>query len=153
MAKQVIVSVGKRHDPQLAGAIDEFTSRLTREVPTEWHLIKPSGADELTARRTESLEVLEFLRDGDLVILCDERGRELSSVALATHYDQWIGRNQRIVFVIGGAYGVDDQLRARADVLLSLSKLVFPHQLVRLVLVEQLYRARMISKNHPYHHT
>lgn len=153
MAKQVIVSVGKRHDPQLAGAIDEFTSRLTREVPTEWHLIKPSGADEMSARRAESLAVLEFIRDGDFVVLCDERGQELSSVVLAAQYDQWIERNQRIVFVIGGAYGVDDELRSRADVIWSLSQLIFPHQLVRLILTEQLYRARMISKNHPYHHT
>mgnify|MGYP006136703057 CR=1 FL=1 len=151
--RQVLLSVGKRHDPALTVAIDEFTSRLNREVETLWHLIKPSGADEPTARRVESLAVLDFLKDDDFIVLLDERGRELSSEALSARYDDWLTRSGRIVFVIGGAYGVDEMLRSRADFTLALSKLVFPHQLVRLFLVEQLYRARMISKNHPYHHS
>ncbi len=151
--KQVLLSVGKRHDPALSAAIEDFTTRLNREVETVWHLIKPSGADELTARRVESAAVLDFVRSDDFVVLLDERGNELSSKALSAHYDDWLTRPGRIVFVIGGAYGVDEALRARADYILSLSKLVFPHQLVRLILTEQLYRARMISKNHPYHHS
>ena len=151
--KQVIVSVGKRHDPSLASAIEEFTARLNREVTTEWQFIKPSGADELTARRLESLSVADMLKTDDFVVLLDERGREVTSEALALLYDEWLGRAQRIVFIIGGAYGVDASLHERADAILSLSKLVFPHQVVRLVLAEQLYRARMISKNHPYHHS
>lgn len=146
--KQVIVSVGKRHDPSLSGAIEEFTARLDREVSTQWHLIKPSGADESTARRVESAAVLDFVKSDDFVVLCDERGREMISPALAKLYDGWLERYQRIVFVIGGAYGVDDLLRERADFTWSLSQLVFPHQLVRLILVEQLYRAHMITKNH-----
>lgn len=151
--RQVLLSVGKRHDPSLLGAIEEFTQRLDREVETTWHLIKPSGADELTARRVESDAVLDFIRSDDFVVLCDERGREVTSEALAGLYDDWLTRGVRIVFVIGGAYGVDVLLRDRADFVLSLSKLVLPHQLVRLILAEQLYRARMISKNHPYHHS
>ena len=151
--KQVLLSVGKRHDPALQAAIDDFTARLSREVETSWHLIKPSGADEPTARRVESAAVLEFVRGDDFVVLCDERGKELSSESLAAQYDGWLTRPGRIVFVIGGAYGVDEALRARADYVLALSKLVFPHQVVRLVLAEQLYRARMIAKNHPYHHS
>lgn len=151
--KQVLLSVGKRHDPSVAAAIDEFTARLGREVETSWQLVKPSGADELSARRVESAAVLDFIQDGDFVVLCDERGREVSSEALAGLYDRWLEQYQRIVFVIGGAYGVDSTLRERADMVWSLSQLVFPHQLVRLLLVEQLYRARMISKNHPYHHS
>ena len=151
--KQVILSVGKRHDPALQAAIEDFTARLGREVETTWHLIKPSGADEPTARRSESAAVLDFVRSDDFVVLLDERGKELSSEGLATQYETWLARPGRIVFVIGGAYGVDDALRTRADYVLALSKLVLPHQLVRLVLVEQLYRARMISKNHPYHHS
>lgn len=153
MSSQIILSVGKRHDASLADAIDDFTTRLNREIATSWHFIKPSGADELTARRVESSAVLEFLRSDDFVVLCDEKGQEVDSVSYAGMYDTWIARGQRIVFVIGGAYGVDITLLNRADITLSLSKLVFPHQLVRLILLEQLYRARMISKNHPYHHT
>lgn len=150
---QVIVSVGKRHDVAIVSAIDEFTDRLDREVTTSWHLIKPSGANEPTARRVESAAVLGFIQDGDFVVLLDERGRETASEALATLYDGWLQRCPRIIFVIGGAYGVDDQLRERADFVWSLSQLVFPHQIVRLLLVEQLYRARMITKGHPYHHS
>ena len=105
--KQVIVSVGKRHDPQLSAAIEEFTSRLDREIPTRWHLIKPSGADEMTARRVESAAVLDFIRSDDFVVLCDERGRELTSPGLATSYEGWLSQSQRVVFVIGGAYGVE----------------------------------------------
>lgn len=150
---QVIVSVGKRHDVAIVSAIDEFTDRLGREVATSWHLIKPSGADEPTARRVESAAVLGFIQDGDFVVLLDERGREMISDALASLYDGWLQRYPRIIFVVGGAYGVDDQLRERADFIWSLSQLVFPHQIVRLLLVEQLYRARMITKGHPYHHS
>lgn len=151
--KQVLLSVGKRHDPALQTAIEDFSGRLAREVDTTWHLIKPSGADELTARRVESAAVLDFVRSDDFVVLLDERGRETISDALATLYDGWLQRYPRIIFVIGGAYGVDSSLQERADFVWSLSQLVFPHQIVRLLLVEQLYRARMISKNHPYHHS
>jgi 23S rRNA (pseudouridine1915-N3)-methyltransferase len=151
--KQVLLSVGKRHDPALVTAIEDFTARLDREVDTSWHFIKPSGADEPTARRVESLAVLAYVKDDDFIVLCDERGQQLDSEALAVLYDGWLGRYQRIVWVIGGAYGVDEPLRRRANATIALSRLVFPHQLVRLVLVEQLYRARMITKNHPYHHS
>jgi 23S rRNA (pseudouridine1915-N3)-methyltransferase len=153
VTKQILLSVGKRHDPALAGAIDEFTTRLNREVETEWQFIKPSGADYITARRLESAALLEIIRDNDFVVLCDERGREVISPALARLYDGWLERHQRVVFIIGGAYGVNTSIHERANMILALSLLVFPHQLARLILVEQLYRARMISKNHPYHHT
>lgn len=151
--KQLLISVGKRHDADLASAITDFTTRLAREVDTEWHFIKPSGADEQTARRVESASVLDFIRPGDFVVVLDERGSQMSSEALADAYDGWIGRHDRLVFIIGGAFGVDAHLLRRADFTWSLSKLVFPHQIVRLLLAEQLYRARMISKGHPYHHS
>lgn len=151
--KQLIISVGKRHDPSHVATIDEFTARVSREVETTWQLIKPSGADEQTARRIESHSVLEALRSDDFVVLLDEKGVELSSAALSESYMLWLARPARLVFVIGGAYGVDELLLKRADFVWSLSKLVFPHQLVRVILVEQLYRAHMIAKNHPYHHT
>ena len=152
MTKQLLVSVGKRHDPALAGAIDEFTHRLSREVETTWQLIKPSGADELTARRLESTAILSVLNPDDHVVLLDERGMQFDSPAFAEKYAQLISGQRRVVFIIGGAYGVDERLVGRADMVWALSKLVFPHQIVRLILAEQLYRACMISKNHPYHH-
>lgn len=152
MATQVLLSVGMRHDPELRAAIEDFTTRLSRGITTEWHLVKPSGADENVARRTESAAVLTFIQSSDFVVLLDERGQELSSEAFAAKYDSFLATSRRLVFVIGGAYGVDERLVRRADFTWALSQLVFPHQIVRLLLAEQLYRARMITKNHPYHH-
>lgn len=153
MTKQILLSVGRRHDPDVAAAINEFTARLSREAPTSWQLIKPSGADELTARRVESASVGAYINDSDYVVLLDERGTQFTSEAFAATYDDILTRSERVIFIIGGAYGVDDSLHNRADLVWSLSKLVFPHQLVRVLLVEQLYRAHMIIKNHPYHHS
>ena len=153
MTKQLLISVGKRHDRDVASAIDEFTERLSREVETGWQLIKPSGADEPTARRLESTAVLTALKADDYVVLLDERGEQFDSPGFASKYNTWLARSGRVVFVIGGAYGVDERLFGRADTVWALSKLVFPHQLVRVILAEQLYRSHMIVKNHPYHHT
>lgn len=153
MTKQLLISVGKRHDPALSGAIEEFTQRLAREVETGWLLIKPSGADEPTARRLESTSVLAALKPDDYVVLLDERGEQFDSPGFASTYLSWLERPGRVVFIIGGAYGVDERLYARANTVWALSKLVFPHQVVRVILAEQLYRAHMIVKNHPYHHT
>jgi 23S rRNA (pseudouridine1915-N3)-methyltransferase len=150
--KQLLISVGKKHDPDLVGAIDDFTQRLNRVFPTEWLLVSPSGADEPTARRIESASVLAKTDSNDFVVLLDERGSQVTSEALATKYESWQGLNRRLVFVIGGAYGVSDELRDRADFVWSISQQVFPHQIVRLLLTEQLYRSQMIIDGHPYHH-
>lgn len=150
--KQLLISVGKKHDPDLAAAITDFTERLNRSFPTEWLLVAPSGAEEPTARRVESAQVTAKLTDNDFVVLLDERGIQVSSEALAAHYGSWQGLNKRLVLVIGGAYGVSEGLRARADFIWSLSQEVFPHQITRLLLVEQLYRSQMILGGHPYHH-
>lgn len=150
--KQLLISVGKKHDPDLAAAIDDYTQRLNRVFPTEWLLISLSGADEPTARRVESASVLAKLDSNDFVVLLDERGSSVSSGALAERYGSWQALNKRLVFIIGGAYGVSDELRERADFIWSLSQEVFPHQIVRLLLVEQLYRSQAILNNHPYHH-
>jgi 23S rRNA (pseudouridine1915-N3)-methyltransferase len=150
--KQLLLSVGRRHDLALAVAIDDFTARLSREIPTDWQFIKPSGADEPTARRLESQAILTALKPEDIVVVLDERGRLDDSRTFAARYNEWLRSGRRVVFIIGGAYGVDELVRGRANHLWSLSPLVLPHQLVRLVLSEQLYRARMISSGHPYHH-
>jgi 23S rRNA (pseudouridine1915-N3)-methyltransferase len=150
--KQLLISVGKKHDSQLASAIDDYTGRLQRVFPTEWLLLPPSGTDEPTARRVESSSVLAKLHSNDFVVILDERGQEMTSGALASNYEAWQALNKRLVFVIGGAYGISDELRERADFVWSLSREVFPHQIVRLLLVEQLYRSQTIIDGHPYHH-
>ena len=88
---------------------------------------------------------------GDYVILLDERGRELASPEFSRKIEE-ILPVKNVVFVLGGAYGVAEDFRAEADFCLSFSKMVFPHQIARLVLIEQIYRAWAISRNMPYHH-
>lgn len=151
--KQLLISVGKKHDPHLVRAIDDYTARLGRHFPTEWLLLAPSGADEPAARRAESVSIIAKIQSNDFVVLLDERGTQVSSEALAANYETWQGLNKRLVFIIGGAYGVSNELRARADFIWSLSQQVFPHQIMRLLLVEQLYRSQTIIDGHPYHHT
>jgi len=89
---------------------------------------------------------------GDYVILLDERGKALDSPTLSKVLEEPLNRSQLVVLIIGGAYGVDESIHERANIVWSLSPLVFPHQLVRLMLTEQLYRAQEISVGRPYHH-
>ena len=103
-------------------------------------------------RRSQVQRILSRLRDDEFVILLDERGTLLDSPALSKLLVEKLESSQRVAVIIGGAYGVNDDLRARANKTLSLSPLVFPHQLVRLLLAEQLYRCQEIASGAPYHH-
>lgn len=153
--KIVCISVGKKHDSDIARAIDDYTQRLQRYATFEWQLLPPAkgkmGVEE--TKRTEGPVIAAQLKDDDYVVLLDEDGRQLTSNGLADILDVLdMQSSKRIVFIIGGAYGVTDELKRRADVLWSLSDLTFPHQLVRLIFVEQLYRANTIRRGEPYHH-
>lgn len=130
--------------------MESYQKRLQSDVT--WQLLPYSSADPSSARRAESDVLRSKIKDDDYIILLDERGQQLTSPALAASIDTWSAHRGRLVFVIGGAYGVDERLRERADFVWSLSSLVFPHQIVRLLLIEQLYRAQAINANHPYHH-
>lgn len=147
-----VMAVGSKHDPDLVGAIATYEKRLSRYGGVQWQLLAYSPLQGNAARRAESSSMREKIPDDDILVLLDERGTQLTSPAFADKLDAWRASGRRITFVIGGAYGVDDALRQRADYVWSLSPLVFPHQIVRLLLVEQLYRAHMILENHPYHH-
>lgn len=154
--KIVCLSVGKKHNSDIASAIEDYSKRLSRYATLEWQLLPPAkgkmGVDE--TKRVESAAVAAYIKDDDdYIVLLDEDGTQLASNDLADILDTLdMHVAKRIVFIIGGAYGVTDDLKRRADVLWSLSKLTFPHQLVRLLLVEQLYRANTIRRGEPYHH-
>ncbi len=151
--KICIVSIGKKHKATLEGAIEEYEKRLGRVVSLEWRYIPPSTLDADIARKTESAKIAETLKSSDTVWLLDERGQQVTSPALSAKLQVLkVHAISRLVIIIGGAYGVNDTLRNRADWVWSLSSLVFPHQLVRLLLVEQLYRATEIEKGSGYHH-
>jgi 23S rRNA (pseudouridine1915-N3)-methyltransferase len=147
-----IVSVGKKHEDWVSAGIERYQKRLQRPFDTEWLLIGPSGFDDTSARRDESERILSKLTPTDFVILLDERGKELDSPALSQTLTYPLSHSQSVVLIIGGAYGVDESVHKRAQFVWSLSPLVFPHQLVRLLLMEQLYRAQEIANNRPYHH-
>jgi len=153
--KIVALAIGKRHDGDIAAAIDDYSSRVGRYTSFDWHIISPArgkmGVDE--TKRVEGAAIVAFIKDDDYIVLLDETGTQLSSGELASILDELdMQSTRRAVFIIGGAYGVTDQLKQRADVIWSLSRLVFPHQLVRLILAEQLYRAQTIRRGEPYHH-
>ncbi len=143
----LIISPGKNHDAELKGAIVEYEKRLSSALPIEWSF--PS----IGTKEEEGVAILKQIKPEDVVILLDERGREIDSPGLAQLLDKNLNEStKRLVFIIGGAFGVSEEVQARANQTLSLSKLVFPHMLARLMLVEQLYRAWSIRTGGKYHH-
>ena len=147
-----IIAVGRKHEAWITDGLERYQKRLKAPWNVEWVLLPHSAREGLAARQEESGAILSRLKDDDFVILLDERGKLLDSPALSRQIEQTFPAGKSPVFVIGGAYGVDDSLTARANLVWSLSPLVFPHQLVRLLLIEQLYRAQEIAAGHPYHH-
>jgi 23S rRNA (pseudouridine1915-N3)-methyltransferase len=146
--------VGKSHDSYIKEGVEQFTKRITHYYPIEWQLITPSKlTDAIQIKKAEATSILKALTTNDVLILLDEKGKMLSSPGLANLIQQKANQSaQRIVFLIGGAYGVDDEIKKRANFTWSLSELVFPHMLVRLILAEQVYRACSILANEKYHH-
>jgi 23S rRNA (pseudouridine1915-N3)-methyltransferase len=155
--KILLLSVGKQHESYILQGVEDFTKRLNKYFPANWQFISsPKNAVSLpenALKKQEAKLILQSLQPDDIFILLDERGKELSSVELAGFIQQkTIESKKRLVFLIGGAYGTDESVFYRANFVWSLSKLVFPHMLVRLILSEQLYRACTIIRNEKYHH-
>lgn len=147
-----VLAVGKKHEGWVVEGIDRYEKRLRKPFDASWQLLPHSARDGEAARSEESDRILAKLGADDFVVLLDERGRNLDSPELAQSLRGALDRSRPVVLVIGGAFGVDDRVRTRADLVWSLSRLVFPHQLVRLIVAEQLYRAQEIAAGRPYHH-
>ena len=147
-----IIAVGKKHEGWILDGLERYQKRLIKPWDVKWVLLPHSPQESIGARQDESERILQRLSPSDFVILLDERGKLLDSPALARQIERVFPTGKDVVCIIGGAYGVNDALTARADLIWSLSPLVFPHQLVRLILIEQLYRAQEIARGHPYHH-
>jgi 23S rRNA (pseudouridine1915-N3)-methyltransferase len=155
--KIVFASVGKAHEPYVKEGIADFTQRVNKYFKAEWQLFPaPKNAasmSEQDLKKAESALILQFLQKEDYLVLLDERGKQFSSPALAQFIQQRANESaKRVVLLIGGAFGVDELISQRADFTWSLSPLVFPHMLVRLLLSEQTYRACTILRNEKYHH-
>lgn len=147
-----ILAIGKKHESWVDEGIARYEKRLQRPFETTWQLLPHSAREGDAARSDESARLLAKITDEDYVILLDERGTNLDSPSLSSYLLSSLQRSQPVVVIIGGAYGVDDSIHRRANLIWSLSKLVFPHQLVRLILAEQIYRAQEIAAGRPYHH-
>lgn len=147
-----IITVGKKHEPWVAEGIERYEKRLRAPFSIEWVLLPHSSLEGDRARREESERILSRLQDDDHVVLLDERGKALDSPAVSQLLAAQLDTSRTVTLVIGGAYGVDDSVQQRAQLIWSLSPLVFPHQLVRLILTEQLYRAQEIYRGGSYHH-
>ena len=147
-----ILAIGKKHEDWVIGGIERYQKRLRSPFDVQWVLLPHSSLEGLRARQEESERILSRIDERDYVILLDERGSRTSSPSLSTQLTTLFASAKQPVFIIGGAYGVDETVHTRADLTLSLSDLVFPHQLVRLLLTEQLYRAQEISSGGKYHH-
>ena len=152
--KIAIWSVGKANEAYIKEGVDQFTKRIGHYYPLEWQLIMPSKlTDPSQIKKAEAASILKALAPTDVLILLDEKGKMLSSPALAKLIQQKANQSaQKLVFLIGGAYGVAEEIKARAQFTWSISELVFPHMLVRLILAEQIYRACSILANEKYHH-
>jgi len=150
-------TIGKAHEKYVRDGIELFTQRINRYFPAEWNIIPtPKNAgmmSEMDLLKKEGEMVLDFLKKDDYLILLDERGKQNTSEQFSSFLqERMMERQKNMVFLIGGAYGVSKEVMARANYTWSLSKLVFPHQLVRLILSEQIYRACTIMRNEKYHH-
>ena len=151
-------SVGKAHEAYVKAGVDEFTKRISNYYPVEWTILPmPKNAgilSEADLKKKEGELILNNLQKDDYLVALDERGKQISSEGLAELIMKRGNESvKNLVFLIGGAYGIDEAVMKRANYKWSLSQLVFPHQLVRLILAEQVYRACSINRNEKYHHS
>lgn len=150
----VVAVVGKPRDRHLAAAIEEYETRAARYWPLAVAEVREAsgrGVSPADARRREGERLVERLPAGALVIACDERGDRLTSSEFAALLLGARDSARDVAFVVGGAYGLDDAARRAAARSLQLAPWTLPHELARLVLAEQLYRAGTIARGEPYH--
>ena len=140
-----IVCVGKIKEKYLQEAISDYMKRLSKYHKVEIIELEDSNINE------EKIRILKHIDNKDYVITLDIEGRQLSSLELAEKLDKTFITNSNICFVIGGSYGLDKEVKERSNYSLSFSKLTFPHQLFRVILLEQIYRSFKILNNETYH--
>ena len=151
-------SVGKAHESHVKEGIALFTKRITHYFSVEWQIIAPpknaATLNENDLKIKEGEVIMQMLKKDDYLVVLEERGQQLNSEGLAAFLQQRANESEKnIIFLIGGAYGVSGDILRRANYKWSLSQLVFPHQLVRFILAEQVYRACTILRNEKYHHS
>lgn len=151
-------SVGKAHEAYIKQGVEIFTKRISHYYPVEWKIFpsakNAASLSEEQIKKNEAAQLLNAILPDDVLIALDEHGKQWSSEDLSGFISQKANSSiKNLIFLIGGAYGIDEALLKRCHHRWSLSKLIFPHQLVRLILAEQVYRACTIIRNEKYHHS
>lgn len=155
--KIVLCVVGKTSTGYIRVGVDEYVGRIRRFIPFDIRVIPDikttKKLTEQAQKDAEGEQILAQLSASDYVVLLDERGKELTSRGFSEFIEKKAQTVQKnLVFVIGGPYGFSKAVYNRADMQLSLSKMTFPHELIRIFITEQIYRALTIARNMPYHH-
>ena len=147
-----IICVGKIKEDYLNKGIDEYKKRISKYHNIEIYELQDEGLrDKQTTIKKEKEKILKIINSKDYLIVLDINGKEINSIQLAKKIDEIFISNSNITFIIGGSYGIDDSIKDLANLKLSFSKLTFPHQLFRIILLEQIYRAFKINNNEEYH--
>jgi len=149
-----LILVGRTERGFVADGLAHYLGRVQRVAPVEVVVVpEAGGGDAAHQQRVEAARILAALLPGERVVVLDERGAALTSRDFAARLGTWRDQGVRqVVFVVGGAYGLSDEVRRRGELVLALSAMTFPHQLVRVLFAEQLYRAFQILAGRPYHH-
>ena len=154
--KITLLAVGKTSDARLQSLIEEYTQRLRHYVPFEFIIIPDvKNAKSLSQEQLKTAEgnaILSFLTPATDVLLLDEHGREFRSIEYADYLQKKMASGKDLTLIIGGAYGFSKEVYARANGKISLSRMTFSHQMIRLMAIEQIYRAMTILRGEPYHH-
>ena len=155
--KLKLLAIGKTEEPYLIEGLREYETRIKRYLSLEIieipGLKNASHLNNQEWKTKEAAKILPYLTQNDIIILLDEKGKEMTSVEFSSFLNQkFSSGSKNLVFVIGGPYGFDESVKKKASFNLSLSKMTFSHQMVRLFFLEQLYRALTILRNEAYHH-
>lgn len=155
--KITLLCIGKTDDGFILSGMENYLKRLKHYIPFQMQVIPDiKNAKNLTQEQQKQKEgelLLKNIQKLDFIVLLDERGKEYTSMQFSTFIEQkMVGSVNHLVFVIGGPYGFSEEVYQRANQQLSLSKMTFSHQMIRLFFVEQVYRAFTIMRGEPYHH-
>ena len=147
-----LICVGKIKEKYLKEAINEYQKRLSKYTKLDIIELKDINYDDIDkVKKEEGENILKNIRNSDNVIILDINGQELTSAELAKKIEKLEQQNSDLTFIIGGSYGLSEEVKQRANYSLSFSKLTFPHQLFRVIFLEQLYRTYKIRNNESYH--
>ncbi|MDR0341340.1 MAG: 23S rRNA (pseudouridine(1915)-N(3))-methyltransferase RlmH [Mycoplasmataceae bacterium] len=141
-----IISIGQSNDYQ--ANINDYAKRLKNQYKITFIDIENSKSKNIECRNIESEKILKHLDNKSYIILLDEIGKPINNLEL----NKTINIHNNITFIIGGSYGVSEKIKKSVNLTIKISDLIFPHEIVKLILTEQIYRSQCINENHPYHH-